>query len=84
MCYWDLNLTLQGQLSQVDIPNRAFPPPAPDPLYCPMYYVSLQGPISYICIPPTRGTERSGLADAGLFLSGAVGGDIKIWDYQVR
>eukprot|EP00983_Pelagomonas_calceolata_P063880 1147899-Pelagomonas_calceolata.AAC.7 len=42
-----------------------------------------QGPVSCICIPPARGIERSCLSAGGLFLSGAVGGDIKIWDYQV-
>jgi len=43
-----------------------------------------QGPISLICIPPVRGVERSPLSAGGLFLSGSVGADIKIWDYQVR
>ncbi|KAF5831098.1 WD40-repeat-containing domain protein [Dunaliella salina] len=43
---------------------------------------SHKGPVTCICIPPARGIERSCLSAGGLFLSGAVGGDIKIWDYQ--
>mmetsp|Transcript_30067 Transcript_30067/g.77977 ORF Transcript_30067/g.77977 Transcript_30067/m.77977 type:complete len:848 (-) Transcript_30067:359-2902(-) len=46
------------------------------------YVGSHKGPVSCICIPPARGIERSCLSAGGLFLSGAVGGDIKIWDYQ--
>jgi len=84
---WVVIMRLHGSAGRVAACISLHAQPPLLPAQCPTagtcrYVGSHRGPITCICVPPTHGLEASPLSQGGLVLSGSVGGEMKIWDYQ--